>query len=149
MSEAPDTRSGQCMCGAVRFVAKEVPKTISACHCQMCRRWTGSALLEVSVPEDAVTWEGVEHIVTRQSTPWAERAWCRECGSGVYFRMTAENEFSGTLDIPLGIFDDPNGFEMTHEIFIDHKPDSFAYAGERRQLTRADCVAKFDRLDSV
>ena len=44
----------------------------------------------------------------------------------------------------------PNGFETTHEIYIDHKPDSFAYAGEGwKTLTRAECVAKFPLLDST
>jgi len=38
---------------------------------------------------------------------------------------------------------------MKSEIYIDHKPDSFGYAGEGRHLmTRADCVAKFSLLDS-
>lgn len=142
------TRTGGCLCGAVRFEARDVPATVGICHCEMCRRWTGSSLIEVSLPEDHVTWTGSERIARRATSAWAERAWCRDCGSGLFFRVTQDGDWSGTLDLPLGIFDDPDGFEIGHEIYIDHKPDSYAYAGQagRKTLTRADCVEKFPLL---
>lgn len=137
------------MCGAVRFTATGVPAKSGACHCEMCRRWTGSALVGVSVPAGNVTWQGEEHIARIQSSPWAERAWCGKCGSGLWFRVTMESDYSDDIELPLGLFDDPNGFEMTSEIYIDHKPDSFAYAGDGRTvLTRQQCVEKFAMLDS-
>ena len=140
--------TGHCLCGAVRFTAHDVPDTFGVCHCEMCRRWTGSALLEVSVPVGSVVWQGIDAIATRKTSAWAERAWCKECGTGLYFKVTQEGAFSGNLDLPLGIFDAPGGFEMSHEIYIDHKPDSFAYAGEGRTvLTRQDCVDRFPDLD--
>lgn len=141
---------GGCLCGAVRFVARNAPRKIGICHCDMCRRWTGSALVEVSLHEGDVEWQGADFITRYVSSPWAERGFCSRCGTGLFFRMTEENAFSGGIDLPLGIFDDPNGFEISHEIFIDQKPDSFAFAGgpDRKQLTRAECVAKFPRLDS-
>lgn len=141
-------RRGGCLCGAVRFEAREVPDTVGICHCEMCRRWTGSSLIEVSLPERNVTWSGAEHIATRATSAWAERAWCRECGSCLYFKVTQAGEWAGGLDMPLGIFDDPDGFAITHEIYVDFKSDSYAYAGEagRRRLTRADCVARFPAL---
>lgn len=141
-------RKGQCMCGAVRFDARDVPDTFGACHCEMCRRWTGSALLGVSVPIGNVTWDGEEHISRLQSSSWAERAFCSKCGTGLYFRVTLEGEYSGQLELPIGLFDDASGMTMTNEIYIDHKPDSFAYASNARQvLTRAQCVQKFPVLD--
>jgi len=142
-------RQGGCMCGAVRFMARDVPETFGACHCQMCRRWTGSALLGVTVPEGDVTWEGADSIATIRSSSWAERAFCARCGSGLYFRVTMESEWSGNVELPIGLFDDASGMRMSNEIYIDHKPDSYAYAGEGRELkTRADCVAKFAVLNS-
>ena len=141
-------RTGGCLCGAVRFSARGVGTAFGACHCEMCRRWTGSALLGITVPEGNVTWEGAEHIATRQTSGWAERAWCRECGSGLWFRVTMDSAYSGKLELPIGLFDDAGGLTMTNEIYIDHKPDSFAYAGTGRNLmTRADCVAKFAVLN--
>ncbi|XDA98098.1 GFA family protein [Sulfitobacter sp. LCG007] len=142
-------RTGGCMCGSVRFEARDVPAAFGACHCEMCRRWTGSALLGVTVKSADLSWEGSENIATVQSSDWAERAWCNKCGTGIYFRVTLEGEWSGGTEIPIGLFDDQSGFEMKNEIYIDHKPDSFAYAGDGRTLlTRAQCVEKFSVLAS-
>ena len=143
-------RTGGCLCGAVRFEARDVPGTYGVCHCSMCRRWNGSALFGVTVKETNVTFDGAEKIARRQSSKIAERAWCSECGTPLFYRVTAENEWAGNLEFPLGLFDDPNGFTLSHEIFIDHKPDGFALADQgQKTLTRADCVAKFPALDEI
>lgn len=142
-------RTGGCLCGAVRFSARNVPDSFGACHCPMCRRWTGSALLGVSVRTDDIDWEGSANISTVQSSDWAERAWCSKCGTNLYFRVTMPGDWFGGTELPIGLFDDPDGFEFTNEIYIDHKPDSFAYAGDgRKVLTRQQCVEKFGILDS-
>lgn len=138
-------RTGGCMCGAVRFEARDVPVALGICHCELCRRWTGSALLGVSIPEDRVTWTGQEHIRRYASTSFAERANCAVCGTPLFLRNTIEGTaWSGEYDIPVGLFDDPNGFDLTSEIWIEDKPDSFAYAGAeaRKQFTRAEVIAE-------
>jgi hypothetical protein len=142
-------RSGGCLCGSVRFKATLTGKNFGVCHCPMCRKWTGSALLGMTVPAANVVWTGAEHIAKRQSSGWGERAWCRDCGSPVWFRVTVDSPYSGTIELPIGSFDDANGLTMANEIYIDHKPDSYAFAGEgRKVLTRADCVALFPLLAS-
>lgn len=141
-------REGGCLCGAVRFTARDVPEKAGICHCEMCRRWTGSALIGLTVPKGSVDWSGAEKIRRRQTSSWAQRAWCEDCGSCLYFEVTLEGPYSGAIELPIGLFDDPNGFEITSEIYIDHKPDSYAFAGEGRQtMTRAQCVEKFGVLD--
>ena len=64
MSET-SARTGRCHCGAVRFEAREVPETYGVCHCAMCRRWNGSALIGVTVKEEHVAFEGAEKIPGR------------------------------------------------------------------------------------
>jgi len=141
-------KTGGCMCGAVRFTATDVPDTYGICHCEMCRRWTGSALLGVTVPTANITWSNEAQIGVLQSSDWAERAWCRRCGTPLYYRVTEKGNWFGGTEIPIGLFDDPNGFTLSNEIYIDHKPDSFSYVGQGHPtLTRAQCVEKFARLD--
>ena len=135
-------RTGGCMCGAVRFTATEVPDTFGACHCEMCRRWAGSAFLGVSVPVSSVTWPGEPHIRTLQSSDWAERAWCQRCGTGLYYHVT-DGPHSANYEIPIGILDDASGLDFASEIFIDHKPAAYAFAGDRTRLTRAETLARF------
>ena len=135
-------KSGRCLCGAVRFDARNTPATYSICHCEQCRRWTGSALLEVSVKTEDLTWHGAENIAVNATSDWAERAWCSVCGTNLYFRHTKQDKWFGSTDLPIGIFDDPNGFVLTHEIFVDQKPDCFAYASDgHKRLSRADVLA--------
>ena len=67
-------REGGCLCGAVQFKAVLTGTNFGICHCPMCRKWTGSALLGITVPAGNVTWQGAEHIARRQSSPWGERA---------------------------------------------------------------------------
>jgi hypothetical protein len=142
-------RTGGCLCGAVRFKAVLTGVNFGVCHCPMCRKWTGSALLGITVPAANVAWTGAEHIAKRQSSGWGERAWCADCGSPVWFRVTVDSPYAGTVELPIGSFDDANGLTMTNEIYIDHKPDSYAFAGTGRNvLTRAQCVEKFPLLAS-
>ena len=146
----PQHRTGHCLCGAVSFTARLEALNFGVCHCPMCRRWTGSALLGITVDMDDVEWQGTNAVGIYQSSAWAERAFCRFCGSAVYFRVTADTPYLGKIELPIGLFDDPSGLTMTNEIYIDHKPDSYAFAGasDRRQMTRADCIAKFPLLAS-
>jgi hypothetical protein len=131
------------MCGAVSFTSTEVPDHFGACHCEMCRRWTGSALLGLTVPQASVTWTGEENIETVQSSDWAERAWCGKCGSVLYYHVTLDGPMSANIEIPLGLLDDASGLEFKSEIYIDHKPEAFAYAGDRTRLTRKEVLAKY------
>jgi len=137
------------MCGAVRFTAQNVPATYGICHCEMCRRWTGSAFVNVEIPSDGIAWSNEAQIGTLQTSDWAERGWCRRCGSHLYWRMTDHSVDGATTDVPLGLFDDANGFALSHEIYIDHKPDSFSFVGDgHKKLTRAEYLQDFPAMDS-
>ncbi len=135
-------KTGRCPCGAVRFEADAVPDTFIICHCEMCRRWQGSAVLGVVVPDEGLRWSGTERVAERQTTSWAKRAWCRDCGTGVYLKSTLDEGKDGeATEIPLGIFDDASGFRPSDEIWIDHKPDSYAFVDMGQALhTRAECI---------
>ncbi|MGR3806190.1 GFA family protein [Marinibacterium profundimaris] len=142
--------TGGCLCGAVRFTVSDLPAQFGICHCETCRRWTGSALLGVTVAEANVAWHGAENIARRQSSAIAERAWCRDCGSNLFFRFTGGGAPVGDIELPIGLLDDANGMELSNEIYIDHKPDAYAFAANDRQvLTRAQCVEKFPLLDAL
>ena len=78
-------------------------------------------------------------VTTYRSSDWAERAFCKICGSHLYFR-TIE---TGGYSISPGLFEDEAAFALTEEIFIDQKPDFYDFAGEREKLTEAEVIAKF------
>ncbi|TRD22079.1 GFA family protein [Palleronia caenipelagi] len=136
-------QTGGCLCGAVRYRLTEAPEGYGACHCGMCRRWSGGALLAVQVSPGGVAWQGEGAIRTYASSDWAERGWCRECGSNLFWRLTAPGPMQGMVALSAGSLDSLDGLELTSEIYIDHKPAGYAFAGERQRMTEAEVLAAF------
>lgn len=129
---------GHCLCGAVSISAVPTRRHVEACHCTMCRRWGGSAYLGVQCGSD-VEFDGEEHIVRYRSSRHAERGFCRQCGSNLFFKYLP----NGNYGLLAGLFDGLEGFTFTEEIFVDEKPDYYAFAGERERLTGPEVLAKF------
>ncbi len=145
-----DERTGRCLCGAVSFRATHVPDNFGICHCRMCRQWTGSALFGVSISKKHVHWEGEANIAEHVSSNWAKRGFCRTCGSNLYFQFTKEGEtFADETEIPLGLFDDPNGFKLRSEIYSDEASNSFEIKDQgHKRVTRAGVIEILPILDS-
>ncbi|MEM8690287.1 MAG: GFA family protein [Pseudomonadota bacterium] len=141
------SKTGGCICGAVRFeISGDVTET-GACHCSMCRRWSGGVYLGIQVPLDQMKIEDESALTIYASSPWAERAFCATCGSNMYYRVTAPGAHQGTYHVGLGSFDEPDGIVLKEEIFIDKKPDGYAFAGETGKMTEAEMMALFAPQD--
>ena len=134
-------RQGGCLCGAVRYVAAQMPAHIHACHCSMCRRITGAMSLSVVVPFGAMQVEGAAHVSTYASSEWATRSFCSRCGAGLWYRLTQPDAATADYYLSVGTLDDPNGLPLTREIYIDAKPDGYALAGIHTRLTGAEFEA--------
>ncbi len=138
------TTTGKCLCGTVRYsIDNAPPKETGACHCDMCRRWSGGVYLGVQIAPENIQFEGAENITTFSSSDWAERGFCTTCGSSLYYRITAPGSQNGTYHIGLGTLDDPSGVNLTGEIFIDKKPQGYAFAGDTHKMTGAEVFAMF------
>ena len=136
-------RTGRCLCGAVEFVARDVRDTIGVCHCKMCQRWTGLAMMAVTVPEADLAITGSDSVMTYRSSDWATRSWCGKCGSNLWYRITAEGPHKGNYEIPIGLFNDASDFVLQRELFADLRPDAYAIAGDHKRLSEAEVVAMF------
>ncbi|MDH5530346.1 MAG: GFA family protein [Paracoccaceae bacterium] len=139
MTETPNPLSGRCMCGAVTVTMTPAKPEIHACHCDMCRRWTGSVYLEIDAVPGSVKAEGP--VKTFKSSDWAERANCGQCGSPLWFHLTAPG---GNLHaVSAGLFDDAGGFPLAKEIYIDRKPNGFSFVGDHVRLTEEEFETVF------
>lgn len=138
----------RCLCGAVRITVRNRPTGYGICHCRMCQRWSGALLAAVNCPPDTVTIEGADHIAAFQSSDWAERAWCTTCGSHLWYRVTRDGPHAGDYEIAVGLFDDPDGFVLEREIFIDRKSDAFEIAGDHPRMTEAEVLALYGASSS-
>lgn len=80
----------------------------------------------------------------RQSSPWGERARCADCGSALWFRVTVDGPYSGTVELLIGLFDDANGLDADKRDLHRHQTRQLRFAGDGRNvLTRADCITRF------
>jgi hypothetical protein len=130
--------TGHCLCGAVSFTAEHVEVEHHVCHCGMCRRWSGGAgFLGAQVKH--VTFADESQVGRYKSSDWAERGFCKTCGSTLFYFLIPAR----TYIMSVGVFDDPAPFKLVREIFIDRKPPGYAFAGDRERWTEAET---FERL---
>ena len=143
-------KTGGCLCGAVRFELTEEPREYGACHCQMCRKFSGGIELSLQVPPGGVTWTGEDNIQTYQSSDWAERGFCKTCGSSLFWRPTAEGPMQGLLSLSAGALDSFEGLTFASEVYTDHKPASHAFASpeSRTRMTEADVMAMVAKMET-
>lgn len=127
------TLKGSCLCGLVKVVATRVEKKVGACHCGMCRKWSGGPYMEVSCGVN-VSFEGEENISFYGSSDWAERGFCKNCGSHLFYRLKETNEHM----VSVGLFDDQQGYEFTNQVFIDKKPSFYSFSNETKTLTEKE-----------
>lgn len=129
---------GQCLCGAVRISTEVSNHTVGACHCNMCRRWGGGPFMEVNCGQ-AVTFSGDDDISIYSSSDWAERGFCRNCGTHLFYRLKE----SGQHMVPVGLFDEGPELVFDTQVFIDQKPGYYAFSNDTRNLTGEEVFALF------
>ncbi|HYG29433.1 MAG TPA: GFA family protein [Allosphingosinicella sp.] len=105
----PDTMTGGCACGRVRYAAEIDNADAYLCHCRMCQKATGGVSIAFKqVKKGAVSWEREPDWY--ESSPIARRPFCRECGTPLGFAFPdGEN-----MDLTVGSFDDPSRFVPRH-----------------------------------
>ena len=130
-----DSMNGKCLCGAVSFVVQNVDTNAHCCHCSMCRTWSGGPALSVAV--GSVTFKGEENIARFASSLWAERGFCKHCGTNLFYRLTEPNHYF----MWSGPFEDQTRFTLASEIYIDEKPPTYSLAGDHPRLTGAQFLA--------
>ncbi len=56
---------------------------------------------------------------------WAERAFCKRCGTHLYYKLLATGEYF----VPAGVFDSGD-FQLATQIYIDKKPGYYSFANQ-------------------
>jgi hypothetical protein len=103
----------------------------------MCRHWAGGPFFGSSVK--SVEFSGTENIGRFTSSAWAERGFCRQCGTTLFYYLKPASQYT----LSVGAFDDAKPFKLTREIFIDQKPPGYALAGDHPRLTEREVLAAY------
>ncbi|MDP6706551.1 MAG: GFA family protein [Alphaproteobacteria bacterium] len=109
-----ERHEGGCLCGGVRYRASGAPLWVAHCHCQSCRRATGTAV---------TTFAGFPKLrfevthgepKTIQSSPGVWRRFCPDCGTQLSYEATYCPD---ETHIYLATLDEPETFRPALHVF--------------------------------
>lgn len=91
--------SGGCKCGSVRYEVSGEPIRTGLCHCETCRKDSGSAFSYFGI------WPRMTVMLSGELGSWRSRAgedrFCPQCGSSLF----CFDEGSDEIEIKLGTLD--------------------------------------------
>ena len=82
--------------------------------------------------------EGRDKVKTYRSSDWAERGFCSECGTHLYYHLLPRDEYF----FAAGLFEASAGFDFRRQIFIDRKPAGYTFANDTETMTAAQVFAQ-------
>lgn len=87
------TRTGGCLCGAVRYQTRGEPFKTGLCHCTDCRKVTGTSFLAYA------DWHPHQFEYTGEVATYDGRSFCPACGSRLFNAdETGTEVYLGSLD---------------------------------------------------
>ncbi len=110
--------SGGCLCGAVRYTCEAAPVMAGHCHCEDCRRSSGSGhCSHLTIHENALALTGLVKGYARaaDSGNLVERFFCPTCGAAVFSRNPG---MPGLLAIRASSLDDLEVFEPQMHVYV-------------------------------
>ena len=121
------TRSGSCLCGAIRYEIVGVIVGINYCHCRQCRKASGTAFAtNAAVDRVALRLlKGAEQLKGFQSSPGKTRYFCGDCGSPIYSHAAAA---PGRVYVRIGSLDQDDGLSPDVHIHVESKAPWYAIA---------------------
>ena len=110
--------SGGCLCGAVRYSLNARPQTLTACHCDACKKLSGGTnLLVLTAPREAFTHTGEvqRYRRTADSGRQSDVVRCATCGT----RLWHEPQAFPVVTLTIGTLDDPSWGVPASEIWVE------------------------------
>jgi hypothetical protein len=126
----PDSRSGRCFCGAVRYEVTGPAVAVCICHCESCRRITGAAMVPWATYAAGCFTVTAGQMQTILSSPGVTRGHCARCGSSLtYQNATRPHE----IDVTLASLGDPPDLPPTFHVWTS---DRLPWLAEADELTQ-------------
>ncbi len=133
--------TGRCLCGTVQFATSMPHDTFSICHCGMCRRWSAGPFMSAHSEGPLEITSGAESLAWYRGSKWAERGFCRNCGSTLFYRLA--NDPDRFTAVSVEALDDGGKFALNRHIFVDYQPKRYAFADDTPRVTEAELFKEF------
>ncbi len=132
------TINGHCYCGGVTFSASQSPSQVDLCHCDSCRRATGTVAAAWACFNAAdISWTGDEPR-SFEKNAGTQRLSCATCGSPVAYRT---DKLPGEIWLALGLFDQPEAFPPARHVMYREK---LSWLHLQEDLPKTDGFDGFD-----
>lgn len=106
---------GRCLCGNLRFELRGRRLWVAHCHCDSCRRNTGSAVATfVGYRKEQLTYTRGERKFYR-SSPGVQRGFCADCGTPMTYEA---DRYPDEVHLHIGTIDNPEAFEPQLHVFF-------------------------------
>lgn len=122
-------RTGACLCGAIRYRAREPLRPVIRCHCNQCQRWSGHVVAATAAERDRLEIADGGELRWFESSPGIRRGFCGRCGSSLFWDDSA----AGSVSIMAGTLDLPTGLATRCDIFVADKGDYYVIGGDLPQ----------------
>jgi hypothetical protein len=121
---------GSCLCGACRYEVAGALRSIIYCHCTQCRKMTGHYLAATNAQLADFRLLRSETLRWYRSSARAQRGFCAECGSTLFWQADGYP----TISIAAGSLDGPTGLSAEGHIFCADRGDYYSVPAEGYQL---------------
>ncbi|MEL7116054.1 MAG: GFA family protein [Pseudomonadota bacterium] len=118
------TVRGSCHCGGVTFeIEGDLPPAI-ACHCSMCRKWTGHFEVSTEIDRSQLRISRAEDLRWYQSSTKVRRGFCGTCGASLFF----DPPHVHWIAVAMGALETPTRTTIEKHIFVADKGDYYEIA---------------------
>lgn len=113
-------KTGGCLCGGVRYELRGELRPVVACHCTQCRKASGHYVAATQVAAADATIEG-DALRWFKSSDIAERGFCGNCGSNLFWRRFGNPNIS----VLAGSIDGATGLRMESQLYAEDAGDYY------------------------
>ena len=142
---------GGCLCGTVRFELDRAVGPFELCHCNRCRKVSGSAFMAaIGVRRSDFRWLSGRELIRAYEAPLLESppayrvCFCTICGSCV----PDPEDNSEFFEIAAGLLDDDPHLQPYKHIFVEMKAPWFEISDGLPQLNKAELLKHRHQVSS-
>jgi len=125
-------RTGSCLCGAVKYEVHGPLRNVVACHCEQCRKQTGTYMSATAAKDSDLRIVEDRGLKWYRSSDTARRGFCSECGTVLFWKGDGRDYTA----ITAGSLDGPSGLTLEGHIFCESAGDYYEIAGGAYRRTR-------------
>jgi len=134
--------SGSCLCGAVRFEVNGALRPVMYCHCEQCRKTSGHYVAATACELDDLSFTNDAGLEWYQSSPEAQRGFCKVCGSSLFWKPKNKK----TISVMAGSLSRPTGLIASSHIYMHMASDYYEVSDG---LPQYDDVYPSDHVDEA